>query len=550
MGVLMNIPFSFNCASIYNIKEINSSFATGTLKVMYLGDNRNGSHFSKNAVEKALPSLCNVPIVCHWDDQSGMIGGHDIDVVKTEDGSLRLKNLTEPCGVVPDHASFYFTTEYDDNGCEHEYLVIDGVILWKRQDVYRHIVEDLNGMVEHSMEITVKENSTTPDGYFDVTDFEFTALCLLERDEPCFQGSGLELYSAQNFKQKMEQMMLEIKDSFNLITTSKEDDDTYPQIEFSTEGGTMLDAKLELAKEYSIDVESLDFNIEDLTIEELKEKFEAMTAEQEPTGDDETETPEPSEEKQEDAGETETEEQEVEAEAKGKDESGGEPEQYALTGAAVDEIVRSLSAVRVSTEWGECSQYCYFDCDFELSEVYCWDVTDGFLYGFKYAMDGDNVVIDFESKCRKKFAITDFDEGEQGTQMFQLFEQINAELAARAEYKTKFEAAQAELDALNAEVTDLRAFKKDIQDGEKLAKYDEAMAEFSDLAGIEAFDALMENKMEYELDTLIEKCFAIRGRNIQNLKFSAAPKAPKIKVATDKTEDMPYGGIVEKYLNK
>lgn len=52
MGTLMSIPCEFSCVSIYNIQEINSSFAVGTLKVMYLGNNRNGSHFSRMPLRK------------------------------------------------------------------------------------------------------------------------------------------------------------------------------------------------------------------------------------------------------------------------------------------------------------------------------------------------------------------------------------------------------------------------------------------------------------------------------------------------------------------
>ena len=80
MGKLMSVPFEFSNAFVYDIKEINSSFAVGTLKVMYLGKNRNGSHFTKSSVEKALPSLHNVPIVCHWNDEEREIGGHDMAV--------------------------------------------------------------------------------------------------------------------------------------------------------------------------------------------------------------------------------------------------------------------------------------------------------------------------------------------------------------------------------------------------------------------------------------------------------------------------------------
>jgi hypothetical protein len=79
---------------------------------------------------------------------------------------------------------------------------------------------------------------------------------------------------------------------------------------------------------------------------------------------------------------------------------------------------------------------------------------------------------------------------------------------------------------------------------------DEALKEFSDMEGIDAFDELMKHKHDYELEDLIEKCFAIRGRNMNKLRFSDSPKAPKIKVSKESFEDMPYGGIVEKYRNK
>ena len=53
-----------------DIKEINTSFAVGTLRVMYTGDNRNESSIPRESVVDALPSLYNVPVVCHWDDQT------------------------------------------------------------------------------------------------------------------------------------------------------------------------------------------------------------------------------------------------------------------------------------------------------------------------------------------------------------------------------------------------------------------------------------------------------------------------------------------------
>ena len=147
MGVMMSIPYALDeCAAIYNVRDLNSSFALGSIKVMYTGPNRNGSSFSKESVTRALPSLKNVPIVCHYDYEENEIGGHDVEAVASPDGKLTIRNLTSPIGVVPEAAKFRFETSPDENGTEHEYLVVDNVILWKRQDAYSHIVNDLNGV--------------------------------------------------------------------------------------------------------------------------------------------------------------------------------------------------------------------------------------------------------------------------------------------------------------------------------------------------------------------------------------------------------------------
>lgn len=522
-------------SSLTDFCEFNSSFDKGVLGVAYPGVNRNKSNITKAAFEKAIKSMYNVPVVCHYIREEDKFGGHDMDIVADKDGKLELINLTEPVGVVPESARHWWGNITEQDGTEREYLFTD-VLLWKRQQAYRKIKED--GITAHSMEITVKDGELV-DGIFNVYDFEFTAFCLIGVT-PCFPDSALEVFSSTSYQEKFKQMMQDLKEiNYSVISSQNEVDNINPH-DNSTEGGTVLEAKLELAKEYSIDVESLDFNIDDFTEDELREKFEAMAGEKEDDpGESEPEANEPQED------ETPA------PSAEGAEEAGEPAEgQYALTGATVEEICRSLSTAKIDTDWGTSAQYIYVDCDFEVSEVYCWDVTDWLLYGFKFSKDGDNIVIDFESKSRKKFAIVDFDEGEQGTQMAQVFEQIKTELTARAEYKDLYNDMKPKFESLQGEVTELRAFKQSIDDANNEARMDEALKEFSDMEGIDAFDELMKHKHDYELEDLVEKCFAIRGRNMNKLRFSDSPKAPKIKVSKESFEDMPYGGIVEKYRNK
>ena len=58
---------------------------------------------------------------------------------------------------------------------------------------------------------------------------------------------------------------------------------------------------------------------------------------------------------------------------------------------------------------------------------------------------------------------------------------------------------------------------------------DDVFAQFEDLVGVEAFETLRENCMEYDVDVLEEKCYAIRGRNGTSAKFAIENKAPKLR---------------------
>lgn len=515
MGFVMSVPFEFANAAITNVHEINSSFASGTLRVMYLGGNRNGSFFTKDAVTRALPSLKNVPIVCHWMDDAGEIGGHDIKIVSDDSGNMRIKNLTEPCGVVPDHAVFSFQKEYDESGDEHEYLVIDNVILWKRQDVFNHIKNDLGGHVKHSMEIVVNNSFSTDEGLVNIVDFEFTALCLLENCEPCFQGSALELYTAQHFKKKMEQMMEELsfalKEKQEEITTSSQEvDDIHPHN--PTEGGEeVLEEKKALVEKFGLDVEALDFSIEDMTLEAIEEKLTAM--------------------------------QEVDTD------NDNAEDNFALNSNITEELVRALGVEKVQRDWGESSRYWYVDCDLEQSEVYCWDTSDWLLYGFDYSVDGDAISIDYNSKKRMKYVIVPF-EGEQASPFAPVFELMSQKIQESAEWESKYQDASATIESMQKdldELNELRKYKLDVENEKMRQEREELFTQFDDLVGIEAFENLVEHCNEYDLDTLEEKLYAVRGRNGTTAKFAATNKSQKRAVDTTPEPESPYGDLFERY---
>jgi len=509
MEKVLNMTFA---SSLTDLCEINSSFDAGVLRIAYAGENRNNSAISKEVFEQCIKTMYNCPIVCHYNREDDTLGGHDMEVVRDKNGALRLVNVTTPVGCIPESAKYWWSTVEEEDGSTHEYLYAEA-LLWKRQEAYQKIKSD--GITAHSMEITVKDGEML-DGIYHIYDFEFTAFALIGV-EPCFESSALEVFSQKEYKRQLNEMMQDLKESFKLVNASKEDDDKHPQ-NYSTEGGErVLEEKMELLAKYGVDIESLDFSIEDLSVDELTEKFEAMKQNEAQVGEEPV---------------------------------ADEPAQnvFELTSNVIDELRRVLEEAKVQREWGECERYWYVDCDFDLHEVYCWDVLDWLLYGFTYTVEGDSITIDYESKKRKKWVIADFDEGEQPSPFAPVFALMEQKLRDNAGWEAKYQTASDTIASMETELGELRQFKTDTETAIAKGEREKVFAQFEDLAGVEAFENLREHCMEYDAETIEEKCYAIRGRNGTATKFALENKTPKLKVekSSDSSHE-PYGGLFAKY---
>ncbi len=516
----------FDSASIDNIVDLNSSFAEGKLKVMYTGENQNGSAFSQDVVEAALPSLRNIPIVAHYDIEANEIGSHDVELVKDENG-FRLRNLTEPCGVVPESVEASFSVETDENGVEHNYLKIEPVILWKRQEVYRHITQDLDGHVDHSMEVNILAFHKDEDSdYVTVDSFEFEALCLLESASPCFEGSALEVFEASAFKEKMNQMMAELRETFSTINPPTAEIEIHTQEENTfTEGGRVLDEKLALLAEFELDADALDFSIDDFSVEELREKFEAMKAD---AADEDNQAAE-----------------------------DGVPANFELSGNMRKVLGDALREKTVMKPWGLEPAYCFEDYDADAGMVYATDTQSWNIFGFPFTMNGDVPAIDFNSGKRMKRAFVEFDDAAgdgAASEMGAMFEAAEAAYNRNdEEWSEKFNKISDELEHLKqdtADIQELREYKANAEKAHEDAERESVFAAFEDLSGCDAFEALRGACDGISIAELEEKCFAIRGRiNSSSEKFAAKDKAPKLRVVkqNEAEENEPYGGLFQRF---
>lgn len=509
MRQVMNLRYETNHASVTNQKDLNSSFAEGRIKVMYTGPNRNRSSIDREVVEAALPTLYNIPIVAHYMPEENMIGGHDLAVERNGNDEVQLVPLTEPCGVVPEHAAFSFQEDVDENGILHEYLVIDGVLLWKRQPVFRHITEDLDGKVDHSMEIDVLDGAFDENaGLYRIRQFEFQALCLLERDCPCFEGSSLEVFSLQSFREKMSQMMQELKEAFSNsnTVTSRTEEDQY----FSEEGGETVKESENIAE---MDQTAQENPAEEFALNEEQEHVEFTEAQAQDDSQDEhidEQDPTDREEHANDAA-----------------------QQYALESHVREELCAVIGQEKIEMPWGMEPRYSVIDYDFDLKEVYVMDISDWLIYGFKFVMSGDRVLVDFDSKQRMKYTFVPYDNGEMTDEVGGTFSRIVAHY-------------EQELDTL-------RQFRLQTEQKEADAARQNVLDRFHALDGTEAYEQLKADAGSYTPEQLEERCYAMVGRMAALKKFSvdqstqnAAPKLP-LDAGASAGEKEPYGGVFVRY---
>ena len=278
-----------------------------------------------------------------------------------------------------------------------------------------------------------------------------------------------------------------------------------------------MDEKMKLAEKYGIDVSTLKIDLESVSVEELTQKFEQMQ------------------------------------------QADAEKEKFELLRNITEEICRALGEEKIEREWGEYERYCYIDCDVDAQEVYCWDREDWLMYGLPYEKSGDSVVIHYEQKRRKKYAIVDFVEGEEQPSPFEevyaLVCEAYREAAENADtYNSMLDEKAQRYAALESEAVELRKFKSDIESAQEQAARESIFKRFEKLDGIEAFEDLKANCEGLTPEQIEEKCFAIKGRMDvsfgQDVKFAMAPAAPKLpvdKAADSGKETEPYGDLFVKY---
>ena len=191
--------------------SFDTLFVPAEVYVMYVGYNRKGMYISKESVERSIHTLANIPIVGQYDEYNQNFLGHQTALGVTLDGDLKYERGTVPLGLVPESFTHRWEEVIHSDGTVREYLVVSALI-WNRDlDITKDLLFNNYGQ---SMEIAI-DRSINKNGYVEVQDFHFEALCILGIDkgqgghvEPAFEGAKIEVFSQEGvYLSNVEKML-------------------------------------------------------------------------------------------------------------------------------------------------------------------------------------------------------------------------------------------------------------------------------------------------------------------------------------------------------
>ena len=527
------LPSEFEIDESFDSKK----FIKLRVKMCHDGANPNGSAFKVVNLEKAAPSSQNIPMLAHvvFDDAGQpQFGGHDMHIEEhvIHEGKKKIIYDEIAVGTVPESNNYQIVKE---DG--RHYVYVDAYI-WKGYSNYAEDIVIRDGQVKVSMEIEV-------DGYkydkktklYEITDFRYKGITMLGNDKQTGMiGANAQMVQYDKtdaIQAKFEALMDELKAEIERCQS----------LNCSGDINNLTDKEGESLENVN---ENKDFEAEKIAAEPAVEGAEEAKQFEGEEGAEDT-AAETAEGENADAGD------EGESKEEGEDKKDS---QFELNNNLSSQIYDALDEVKVETEWGERRKYMLADFDIQASEVYCYDTEDWKIYGFSFSMNGDRVVIDFESKKRKKFAIVDFDNGvteEFSCSIGSAVEGIvsgavaskNAELSA---VKAEFEEYKTNHSTDNTEVAKLQEFKQGKLAEDHKEQVQSVLAEFEDLSENEEYISIADKALEFEdMDLLRKELFAVRGK-MATTAFAAKPKSSKgvnlkIGIAQNESKDEPYGGI-------
>lgn len=541
-------PVSFIKKGEYESSDFR--FIDVSIDVMHTGANLNKTSFTKDAINKAVPTIRNTPIlgyvVDELDEEDKDFKGHEHEL-RITDKDVKYVYAGQAYGVIPESCNPRWIVKDDGTGIEREYLRVDGLIWTKFSDPVDIFTRD--GTKNHSVELTdMACGPADKNGNVPVGSFKFDGCCILSTTDPSIKPAMTGSCVTANFS--VEDITAQIRDRLyeyqaiqqnytaqNDNPSDEEKGDTTPMNENEKNPAMTENAVAEGAVENP--------EIETPAAENTATKTESEAAPAENAAPEE-------------GAENATTEVPAENTASAEEGEPAASSEFTLTTEQLlNEISGALGAYKIPSSWDpENMVPRYWMNDVQGDEVIVIDCTTYNLMGIPYSMNGDNVVLDVENAKRKKVTFEDWDEGEVLPGMSAAFTEITntvAEMNAKISDLTKeFTEASETIAEMKPKLEAYEKAEADAKAAEMEAKRNALFATFDEKLGADAeYIALKENK-EISYSDLETKCYALVGR--KSAEFSYVPnKNNKGTVrfgvgGTQNGSDVAYGGLIEHYL--
>ena len=539
-------PVSFIKKGEYESSDFR--FIDVSIDVMHTGANLNKTSFTKDAINKAVPTIRNTPIlgyvVDELDEEDKDFKGHEHEL-RITNKDVKYVYAGQAYGVIPESCNPRWIVKDDGTGIEREYLRVDGLIWKKFSDPVDIFTRD--GTKNHSVELTdMACGPADKNGNVPVGSFKFDGCCILSTTDPSIKPAMTGSCVTANFS--VEDITAQIRDrlyEYQAIQQNYTAQNDNPSDEEKGDTTPMNENEIKTPG-----------------VEENQVPAENTVAPTEPAGNEatppnENTVTEPAAAPAEENAAPTTEPEPAPAEPAGTENTApteNEPAagaEFTLSANQLrDEIYNALLKVQVPSRWdSDCMIPKYWLTDILDSEVIVTDSGTYQLMGIPYSMNGDNVVLDYANIKRKKVTYEDWDEGDVMPGLITMFSTLTDKLVELSDSFTK---AANEVSEIKPKLEAYQKAEEEAVVAAEKAKRDELFSVMDEKLGADAeYIALKENK-EISYSDLETKCYALVGR--KSAEFSYVPnKNNKGTVrfgvgGTQNGSDVAYGGLIEHYL--
>ncbi len=539
-------PVSFIKKGEYESSDFR--FIDVSIDVMHTGANLNKTSFTKDAINKAVPTIRNTPIlgyvVDELDEEDKDFKGHEHEL-RITDKDVKYVYAGQAYGVIPESCNPRWIVKDDGTGIEREYLRVDGLIWTKFSDPVDIFTRD--GTKNHSVELTdMACGPADKNGNVPVGSFKFDGCCILSTTDPSIKPAMTGSCVTANFS--VEDITAQIRDrlyEYQAIQQNYTAQNDNPSDEEKGDTTPMNENEIKTPG-----------------VEENRVPAENTVTPTEPAGNDATSpnentvtepTAAPAEENV--APTTEPEPAPVEPAgtentAPTENETAAGAEFTLSANQLRDEIYNALLKVQVPSRWDpDCMIPKYWLTDILDSEVIVTDSGTYQLMGIPYSMNGDNVVLDYVNIKRKKVTYEDWDEGDVMPGLITMFSTLTDKLVELSDSFTK---AANEVSEIKPKLEAYQQAEEKAAAAADKAKRDELFSIMDEKLGADTeYIALKENN-EISYSDLETKCYALVGR--KSAEFSYVPNKNNKKTVrfgvggTQNGSDVAYGGLIEHYL--